>query len=100
MQNLLSTSLSRRNLALSKSKHVKHKKYRSISMGNAFYKYRCLLEFEGKVNFFNKTIKNIILNYICLKIITCDNRDPPLIYKDIKELFHEKLFIVQLMMPS
>ena len=69
-------------------------------MGNAFYKYRCLLEFEGKVNFFNKTIKNIILNYIGLKIITCDNRDPPLIYKGIEELFHEKLFIVQLMMPS
>ena len=43
-----------------------------------------------KVNLFNKTIKNIIRNYIPHETIACDDRDPPWIHKDIKELIHEK----------
>ena len=35
---------------------------------------------------FNKIIKNIMSNYIPHKTITCDNRDPPWINKDIKQL--------------
>ena len=43
-----------------------------------------------KVNLFNKTITNIILNDVPHETITCDDRDPPWINKDIKELIHEK----------
>ena len=42
-----------------------------------------------KVNLFNKTIKNIIRNYIPHETIICDDRDPPWINKDIKELIHD-----------
>ena len=34
-----------------------------------------------KVHMFNKTIKNIMSNYIPHEIITCDDRDPPWIIK-------------------
>ena len=39
---------------------------------------------------FTKTIKSTILNYICHGKTTCDDRDPPWINKDIKELIHDK----------
>ena len=48
------------------------------------------IDVNEKVNLFNKTIKNIILNYIPHETITCDLRDPPWINEDIKELIHEK----------
>ena len=48
------------------------------------------IDINKKVNLFNKTIKNVILNYIPHETITCDDRDPPWISKDIKELIHEK----------
>ena len=48
------------------------------------------IDVNKKVNLFNKTIKNIILNYIPHETITCVDRDPPCINKDIKELIHEK----------
>ena len=35
---------------------------------------------------FNKIIKNITSNYIPHEIIICDDRDPPWINKDIKQL--------------
>ena len=35
---------------------------------------------------FNKTFKNIMRNYIPHKIITCGDRDPPWINKDIKQI--------------
>ena len=38
----------------------------------------------------SKTIKNIVQNYIPHETITCGDRDPPWINKDIKELIHEK----------
>ena len=38
----------------------------------------------------SKTIKNIVQNYIPHETITCVDRDPPWINKDIKELIHEK----------
>ena len=48
------------------------------------------IDVNGKGNLFNKTIKNITRNYIPHETITCDDRDPPWIKKDIKELIHEK----------
>ena len=42
------------------------------------------------MNLFNKTIKNVIRNYILHETITCADRDPPWINKDIKELIREK----------
>ena len=38
-----------------------------------------------KVNIFNTTIKNILSNYIPHETITCDDRDPPWINKNILE---------------
>ena len=38
----------------------------------------------GKVIFFNKTIKNIIQNYIPHETIICDGRDSPWINQDIR----------------
>ena len=39
---------------------------------------------------FNRTIKNILSNYILHEIIICDDRDRPWINKRIKELINEK----------
>ena len=39
---------------------------------------------------FNKTIKNIMSNYIPHETIICDNRDAPWINKDIKQLILDK----------
>ena len=41
-------------------------------------------------DFSNKTIKNIIRKYIPHETIICDDRSPPWINKNIKELIHEK----------
>ena len=43
-----------------------------------------------KVNLFSKTIKNIIRNYIPHETATCDDRDLPWVYSDIKELIPKK----------
>ena len=39
---------------------------------------------------FNRTIKNILSNYIPHEIIICDDRDPPWINNRVKELINEK----------
>ena len=39
---------------------------------------------------FNKTIKNIMSNYIPHEKIICDDRDPPWINRDIKQLILDK----------
>ena len=41
------------------------------------------------VDLFNKTIKNILLNYIPHEKITCDDRDPPWINNKIKQLIQD-----------
>ena len=41
------------------------------------------------VYLFNKTIKNILSNYISHETITCDDTDPPWINKKIKKLIQE-----------
>ena len=41
------------------------------------------------VYLFNKTIKNILSNYITHESITCDNRDPPWINNKIKQLIQK-----------
>ena len=48
------------------------------------------IDVNKKVNLFNKTIKNIKPNSVLHETITHDDRDPPWINKDIKELIHEK----------
>ena len=40
---------------------------------------------NNEVHMFNKTIKNIMSNYILHETIICDDRDPPWINKDIKK---------------
>ena len=39
---------------------------------------------------FNKTIKNIMSNHIPHETIICDDRDPPWINKDLKQLILDK----------
>ena len=53
---------------------------------------RCFanISVNNKVHMFNKTIKNIMSNYIPHETIICDGRDPPWINKDIKELIFDK----------
>ena len=48
------------------------------------------LSVDEKVSFFNKTIKNIVSNYIPHEIITIDDIDPPLFTKNEKSLIDEK----------
>ena len=48
------------------------------------------IDVNEKLNLFNKSIKDIMRNYIPHETITCGDRDPPWINKDIKELIHEK----------
>ena len=48
------------------------------------------IDVNEKVNLFNKTIKNIIRNYIPHEAITCDDKDRLWINNDIKELIHDK----------
>ena len=43
-----------------------------------------------KWSIFNKTIKNILSNYIPHKTIICDDKDPPWFNKNIKQLIQEK----------
>ena len=42
------------------------------------------------VSLFNKTIKNILSNYIPHETIICDDKDPPWFNKNIKQLLQEK----------
>ena len=39
---------------------------------------------------FNRTIKNVLLNHIPQETIICDDRDPPWINNNIKQLIQEK----------
>ena len=45
---------------------------------------------NNKVYMFNKTIKNIMSNYILHETIICDDRDPHWINRDIKQLILDK----------
>ena len=49
------------------------------------------------VNIFNATIKNILSNYIPHETITCDDRHPPWINKNIKQLILEKKSNIQIL---
>ena len=48
------------------------------------------LDINEMVFLFNRTIKNILSNYVPHKIIICDDRDPPWINNRVKELINEK----------
>ena len=45
---------------------------------------------DEKVYLFNKTIKNIVYNYIPHETIICNDRDPPWINKNIKKFINDK----------
>ena len=47
------------------------------------------LRINEMVYLFNKTIKNILSNYIPHETITCNDRDPPSINNKIKQLIQE-----------
>ena len=47
------------------------------------------LRINEMVHLFNKTIKNILSNYIPHEKITCDDRDPPWVNSKIKQLIQE-----------
>ena len=40
---------------------------------------------------FNKTVLNVLSNFILHEVIVCDNKDPPWFNRKIKSLFNEKL---------
>ena len=42
------------------------------------------------VSLFNRTIKNILSNYIPHETIICDDKDPPWFNNNIKQLIQEK----------
>ena len=45
---------------------------------------------NNKIHMLNKTIKNIMSNYIPCETNTCNDGDPPWINKDIKQLTLDK----------
>ena len=45
---------------------------------------------NGKVNIFNRTVKNILSHYIPHKTVTRDDRNPPWINKNVSQLILEK----------
>ena len=47
-----------------------------------------------QVEIFNKTLLNILHNYIPNKFISCDDKDLPWINEEIKTLIHRKKFSV------
>ena len=48
------------------------------------------LNINDKIFLFNKTVKNIISNYIPRETVIFDDRDPPWINKNVKQLMLEK----------
>ena len=48
------------------------------------------MKVNDMVQLFNKTIKNILLNFIPHEIITCDDRDPAWINYSIRHLIQDK----------
>ena len=53
------------------------------------------LDINDKVYLFNKTIKNILSNFIPHETITFDDRDPPWINSQVKHLINEKKCYIQ-----
>ena len=45
------------------------------------------------VSLFNKTIKNVLSNYIPHETITCDDKDPPWFNKNIKQLIQDRNYL-------
>ena len=47
-----------------------------------------------KVYIFKSTILNILINFIPLLFVVCDDKDPPWFHKEIRALIQEKIIIV------
>ena len=54
------------------------------------------LDMNDKVYFFNKTIKNILSNFIPHETITFDDRDPPWINSQVKHLINKKMLYTKI----
>ena len=46
---------------------------------------------DGKVLIFNKTVSNVLSNFIPHEVVVCDDKYPPCFNGKIKSLFTEKL---------
>ena len=55
------------------------------------------LDINDKVHLFNKTIRNILSNFIPHETITFDDRDPPWINNRVKHLINEKKCYIQIL---
>ena len=66
------------------------KRIQVISKGFPWERSFANLDINGKVYLFNKTIKNILSNFIPHETITFDDRDPPWINSQVKHLINEK----------
>ena len=56
------------------------------------------LDINEKVCLFNKTIKNILSNFIRHETILFDNRDPPWINSQVKHLTNEKILYTKIIL--
>ena len=65
---------------------IKSKEQLNSFLGKKSFRNLCINEM---VHLFNKTIKNILSNYIPHETITSDDRDPPWINSKIKQLIQE-----------
>ena len=45
---------------------------------------------NGMVHLFNRTIKNILHNFVLLQIIPCDDRDPPWDDSSMRRLIQDR----------
>ena len=72
-----------RNLALSKDE------YGSYQKSNKFKAFSNV-DVGKMVSIFNQTIINILCNFIPHETVLFDDRDPPWVNKEIKQLTHEK----------
>ena len=63
---------------------------RKVINGFQWEKSFQIMNVNYMVHLFNRTIKNILHNFIPHEIITCDDRDPPWIDSSIKRLIQDK----------
>ena len=54
------------------------------------------LDINDKVFLFNKTIKDILSNFLPHETITFDDRDPPWIKSQVKHLINEKMLYTKI----
>ena len=58
------------------------------------------LDVNDKVYLFNKTIENVLSNFISHEIISFENRDPPWINSQVKHLINEKMLFSKIVLNT